>query len=450
MDIILKNFQAVNEGEIFKGSLIIHGGKILRIFKGEVDDSNFLPYSDYRIIDLEGKYLLPGIIDDHVHFRDPGLTYKGDIFTESRAAAAGGITSFMDMPNTVPNATTLELLEEKYESAGIRSLINYSFYLGGSNHNIEDILKADPSKICGLKLFMGSSTGNMLVDNEKVLQRIFAESPLLIAVHCEEESIVKKNAEYYRSLYGEDVPMKFHGKIRSEEACYVSSAKAVALSEKYNSRLHILHISTARELALLRNNIPLKEKKITGEVCVHHIWFNEDDYEQKGKLIKWNPAIKSEEDRELLFNAVCSNLIDVIATDHAPHTFEEKQRPYFQAPSGAPLVQHSLLMMIEFYLQGKISMEHIVEKMCHHVADLFRIENRGYIKEGYYADLCVVDLDAPWTVSRENIRYKCGWSPMEGYPFRSSVTHTFVNGEIVYENGKFHDETLGKRINFVV
>lgn len=438
---LIKNARIVNEGKIFEGDVLIKGERIEKI-----DRSISSGHAD--VIDASGKYLMPGAIDDQVHFREPGLTHKADIHSEARAAVAGGVTSFMEMPNTVPNALTQSLLQDKYNIAEKNSLANYSFFMGASNDNIEEVLKTDSSKVCGIKIFMGSSTGNMLVDNERTLENIFSKSPMLIATHCEDEATIRRNMETFREKYGEDVPVKYHPIIRSEEACYLSSSLAVSLAKKYNTRLHILHISTAKELSLFRNDIPLKEKKITAEACIHHLWFDDSDYERLGNLIKWNPAVKTSRDREEIFKAVLDDRIDVIATDHAPHTLEEKKQTYFKAPSGGPLVQHSLVAMLEFASKNKITLEKIAKKMSHDVADCFRISERGYVREGYYADLVLVDLQKPWTVSKENILYKCGWSPFEGNTFHSSVTHTFVSGHLAYADGKLDESRRGKRMTF--
>ena len=451
MNYILRNFKAVNENEIFTGTICIVDGKIASIVRDNAPGMEIpadLQAITFEEIDLNGKYLFPGVIDDQVHFRDPGLTYKGDLYTESKAAAAGGITSFMEMPNTVPNAISLQTLENKYQLASEKSLVNYSFFLGASNSNLDEILRADASSICGVKLFMGSSTGNMLVDREESLKNIFSQRNLLVAVHAEEENIVRANMAAFKEKYGEDIPVGCHPMIRSEEACYRSSAKAVELATKYGARLHILHLSTAKELSLFSNTLPLARKQITAEVCVHHLWFSDKDYARLGNYIKWNPAIKSETDRLALFEAVLNNTVDIIATDHAPHTLDEKQQSYFKAPSGGPLVQHSLPMMLDFYHLGKISLEKIVEKMCHHPAMLYGVRNRGFIREGYWADLCVADDKDPWQVDANNILYKCGWSPLQGHTFASKITHTFVNGELIYENGRFNENSRGKRLNF--
>ncbi|EZH74819.1 dihydroorotase [Aquimarina atlantica] len=442
-NVLIKNANIVNEGQIFNGDVYIENG----IFK-EIAPQISAKSPDVHIFDAEGKYLLPGVIDDQVHFREPGLTHKATIETESRAAIAGGITSFIEMPNTVPQTTTIEKLEEKFEIAAKTSYANYSFMFGGTNDNLEEILKVDPKKVAALKLFLGSSTGNMLVDNPEVLEKIFSSTDLLIAVHCEDEETIKSNTAKYKAEYGDDIPVKYHPIIRSEEACYLSSSQAIALAKKTGARLHVFHLSTAKELELFTNKIPLKEKKITAEVCIHHLWFSDTDYEEKGTLIKWNPAVKTVKDRDALFAALLKDKIDVIATDHAPHTKEEKDNVYTKAPSGGPLVQHALPAMLEFYHQDKISLEKIVEKMCHNPAILFQIEKRGFIKEGYYADAVLVDINAPWTVNKDNISYKCGWSPFEGTTFKSRVTHTFVNGSLVYKNFKFYDVRHAQRLTF--
>ncbi len=442
MKTLIKNAQIVNENQIFKGDLLIENDLILKI-GNDISEENA-----HRVIDADGKYLLPGVIDDQVHFREPGLTHKGDIESESRAAIAGGVTSFIEQPNTVPNAVTQELLEEKYKIAAEKSLANYSFMMGGTNDNLEEVLKTNPRNVAGIKLFLGSSTGNMLVDNPETLENIFSKTKMLIAVHCEDEATIRANTEKYRKEFGDDIPMKFHHLIRSEEACYISSSKAVELAEKTGARLHVFHVSTAKETELFRNDIPLKDKKITAEVCVHHLTFTDVDYETKGTLIKWNPAVKTQKDKDGLWKALLDDRIDVIATDHAPHTWEEKQNVYTKAPSGGPLVQHTLVLMIENFKNGKITLEKIVEKMCHNPAILFQIEKRGFIREGYKADVVLVDLNDNSTVTKENILYKCGWSPFEGSVFHSKITHTFVNGNLVYENGKVADEKFGERLLF--
>ena len=442
MKTLIKNAQIVNENQIFKGDLLIENDLILKI-GNDISEENA-----HRVIDADGKYLLPGVIDDQVHFREPGLTHKGDIESESRAAIAGGVTSFIEQPNTVPNAVTQQLLEEKYKIAAEKSLANYSFMMGGTNDNLEEVLKTNPRNVAGIKLFLGSSTGNMLVDNPETLENIFSKTKMLIAVHCEDEATIRANTEKYRKEFGDDIPMKFHHLIRSEEACYISSSKAVELAKKTGARLHVFHVSTAKETELFRNDIPLKDKKITAEVCVHHLTFTDVDYETKGTLIKWNPAVKTQKDKDGLWKALLDDRIDVIATDHAPHTWEEKQNVYTKAPSGGPLVQHSLVLMIENFKNGKITLEKIVEKMCHNPAILFQIEKRGFIREGYKADVVLVDLNDNSTVTKENILYKCGWSPFEGSVFHSKITHSFVNGNLVYENGKVADEKFGERLLF--
>ena len=442
MKILIKNAQIVNEGKIFKSDVLIENDLIAKI-------SETIPEENLdKIIDAEGKFLIPGVIDDQVHFREPGLTHKGDIESESKAAIAGGTTSFIEQPNTVPNAVTQELLEEKYKIAAEKSYANYSFSMGGTNDNLEEVLKTNPRNVAAIKLFLGSSTGNMLVDNPEILEEIFSKVKMPICVHCEDETTIRKNTEIYKEKYGEDIPVKFHHLIRSEEACYLSSSKAVELARKTGARLHIYHLSTAKETELFRNDIPLKEKKITAEVCVHHLHFTNKDYETKGSLIKWNPAVKTETDKNGLWEALLDDRIDVIATDHAPHTLEEKSNKYLKCPSGAPLVQHSLQVMLEYYRNGKISLEKIVEKMCHNPAILFEIEKRGFVKEGYKADLVLVDLNKKYTVSKENILYKCGWSPLENETFHSEITHTFINGNLAYEKGRFSDEKFGERLLF--
>jgi dihydroorotase len=439
------NALLVNEGRCFKGGLHIANGKIKQLLAPDFDLETI---TSSKIIDAGGKILMPGVIDDQVHFREPGLTYKGEIFTESRAAIAGGITSFMEMPNTNPQTLTIDLLEEKFSRAAEVSPANFSFYLGASNDNISEIRKVDPSKICGIKVFMGASTGNMLVDNEDTLAAIFAESPTLVAVHAEDEPSIRELTQKYKEEYGENIPIDKHHLIRSAEACYKSSCKAVELANRYNTRLHVLHLSTAKEMSLFSNTIPLIQKRITAEVCVHHLWFSEEDYQSRGSYIKWNPAIKRITDRDALLKALLDDTLDVVATDHAPHTFSEKQNPYLSCPSGGPLVQHSLTVMLQLFHQKKISLEKIVEKMCHAPADLFRIDKRGYLREGYWADLVLVDLNQAWEVNKSNILYKCGWSPFEGMHFDSQITHTFVNGNLVFENGQILDSAPGMRLIF--
>jgi len=445
MKFLIRNATIVNEGRTFKGSVTIEGERIASVSEGCQDISGF---SGPEIIDAEGLLLLPGAIDDQVHFRDPGLTHKGDIQTESRAAVAGGITSFMDMPNTRPLAVTKEELENKYRLGAEKSFANYSFFMGASNENLDEIKKIDPRDVCGVKVFMGSSTGNMLVDNRKTLSAIFSEVPLLIATHCEDEQTIRNNVEHYKALLGDDIPVKYHPLIRSAEACYLSSSLAVELAARYNSRLHVLHLSTARELSLFTNKIPLADKRITSEVCVHYLWFSDKDYPQYGNKIKWNPAIKSEEDRQELVRAVNDDRLDMVATDHAPHLWDEKQGSCLKAASGGPLVQHALPAMLQLVKQGYFSMEKVVEKMCHAPARLFKIEDRGFIRTGYYADLVLVDPKSSWTVNSRNILYKCGWSPFEGTVFDHKVVKTIVNGHLVYSDGIFDENFRGKRLLF--
>ncbi len=438
---LIKNALMVNDGKTQEGDLLIEGERISRI-------STSISSESARVIDLEGKYLFPGIIDDQVHFREPGLTHKGTIASESRAAIAGGITSYMEQPNTNPQTTTLEKLEEKFRMGDRSSYANFSFLFGGTNDNLEELKKLDKNACSGVKLFLGSSTGNMLVDDEQVLEAIFRNTEMVISAHCEDETTIRKNLEHYKEKYGDEIPVKYHPLIRSEEACYLSSSKAVALAKKTGARLHVFHLSTAREMELFTNDIPLREKKITAEVCLHHLWFSEEDYETKGTHIKWNPAVKKASDREALWEALLDDRIDVVATDHAPHTLEEKDRDYTHAPSGGPLVQHLMPAMMEKVLDGTITPETLVTKMCHNPAILFQLQDRGYLREGYYADLVVVDPNDPWKVTRENILYKCGWSPFEGTGFRSNVTHTFVNGHLAYALGEFSEERRAKRLTF--
>jgi len=441
--ILIKNAQIINEKILFKGDVLIENERISKIEKS-LDSTD----KEITIIDAEGKFLIPGMIDDQVHFREPGLTHKANIATESRAAIAGGITTFIEMPNTVPQATTQQLLEDKFEIASNTSYANYSFMFGGTNDNLEELLKTDPKKVAGIKLFLGSSTGNMLVDNEDVLEKIFSSTDMLISVHCEDEETIKKNLKEQIAIYGDDIPINLHHLIRSEEACYLSSSKAISLAKKTGARLHIFHLSTAKETALFRNDIPLKEKKITAEVCVHHLWFDNTDYDTKGTFIKWNPAVKTATDREGLWKALLDDRIDVIATDHAPHTLNEKKNVYTKAPSGGPLVQHAIVALMNKWHEGKITIEKLVEKISHNPAILFQIKDRGFIKKGYYADLVLIDPNAPWTATKENTLYKCGWSPFEGTTFQSKITHTFVNGHLIYNNGDFNDTIKGKRIEF--
>ena len=440
---LIKNARIVNEGIVFEGDVLIENEKIRQIA-----DNISAKSSECVIIDAEGSFLIPGVIDDQVHFREPGLTHKGDIASESKAAVAGGITSFIEQPNTLPNAVTQELLEDKYQIASKTSHANYSFMMGGTNDNLEEILKTNPKNVAGLKLFLGSSTGDMLVDSSASLEKIFSNTKLLIAVHSEDETIVKNNLAKYKEIYGDDIPVEKHPEIRSVAACYESTVRVIELAKKTGARLHVFHISTAKELDLFTNKIPLEKKQITAEVCIHHLWFTDADYETKGSLIKWNPAVKSQEDKDALWKALLDDRIDVIATDHAPHTLEEKSNPYTTCPSGGPLVQHALVAMMESYSKGKISIEKIVEKMCHNPAKIFKIENRGFIKEGYFADLVLVNPHMPWNVKKENIIAKCGWSPFEGINFKSRVTHTFVNGKLAYANGKVKDIIAGQRLTF--
>ncbi|MFZ4399694.1 MAG: dihydroorotase [Bacteroidales bacterium] len=447
-DSLILEANIVNEGSIKQGNIAIENGFIVEISFDSTTEDFCKKYAGFAKIDAKGKYLLPGIIDDQVHFREPGLSYKGDIYSESKAAVAGGITSYMEMPNTNPQTLTQALLEEKYKIASEKSLANYSFYMGTSNDNAEEVLKTNPLNVCGVKIFMGASTGNMLVDNPLTLENIFSNSKMLIALHCEDEKIIRKNIDSFREIYGEDIPMQAHPLIRSHEACFASSSFAVELAKKHNTRIHILHLSTAEETELFDNTLPLNEKRITAEVCVHHLWFSDEDYSEKASFIKWNPAIKTARDRDALMAAVLNDKIDVIATDHAPHTLEEKQNTYFKAPSGGPLVQHSLVAMLDLYHKGKIKIEKIAEKMCHNPAILFNIQKRGFIREGYHADLVLVDINAPWKVEKNNILYKCGWSPFENHTFSSSITHTFVNGNLVFCNGKFNETIKGQRLLF--
>ncbi|WP_445721516.1 dihydroorotase [Flavobacterium sp.] len=440
---LIRNAKIVNEGVVFEGDVLIEDE-----FIKEIADKISPKSSECIIIDAEGSYLIPGAIDDQVHFREPGLTHKGNIASESRAAIAGGITSFIEQPNTVPNAVTQELLEQKYQIASETSFANYSFMMGGTNDNLEEVLKTNPRNVAGIKLFLGSSTGNMLVDNQEVLEKIFSSTKMLIAVHCEDEGTIKANLEKYKEEFGDDIPMKYHHLIRSAEACYLSSSKAIELAKKTGARLHVFHLSTAKEMSLFTNKIPLEEKQITAEVCVHHLWFSDKDYDTKGALIKWNPAVKTESDRNALWEALLDDRIDVIATDHAPHTLEEKMNPYTSCPSGGPLVQHAVVAMFEAVHKEKISVEKVVEKMCHNPAKIFKIEKRGFIKQGYYADLVIVNPHLPWNVKKENILYQCGWSPFEGTNFKSRVTHTFVNGKLVFINGKIKEVKAAKRLLF--
>ena len=441
--ILIKNAKIVNEGAIFEGDVLIEDQFIV-----EIAETISAKSATTKIIDAEGNYLVPGAIDDQVHFREPGLTHKGDIASESKAAVAGGITSYIEQPNTVPNVVTQELLEEKYQIAASKSFANYSFMMGMTNDNLDEVLQTNPRNVAGIKIFLGSSTGNMLVDDVEVLEKLFSSTSMLIAVHCEDEQTIKDNLERYKAEYGDDIPVTLHHLIRSEEACYLSSSKIIALAKKTGARLHVFHLSTAKEMSLFTNKIPLEKKKITAEVCIHHLWFTNEDYKTKGNLIKWNPSVKTENDRKVLWEALLDGRIDVIATDHAPHTLEEKKQNYLKAPSGGPLVQHALVAMFEGYHQGKISIEKIVEKMAHNPAKIFKIEKRGFIKVGYYADLVIVNTGLPWSVKKENILAKCGWSPFEGFTFKSRITHTFVNGQLVYNNFKVKEVPCGQRLLF--
>ncbi len=441
--ILIKNAQVVNRGKITANDILIVDGFIEHV------DKNIDTFSDIEI-NAEGKYVLPGIIDDQVHFREPGLTHKSDLYTEPKAAVAGGVTTYMEMPNTKPPAITQDLLQDKYDIARKRSLANYSFFMGASNDNIEEVLKTNAEDVCGIKAFMGSSTGNMLVDDPGTLQQLFSKTPMLIATHCEDEATVRGNLAAYQERYGEDIPIACHPEIRSVEACYKSSSFAIDLAKKHNTRLHILHISTADELDLFRNDIPLEEKRITSEVCVHHLYFNSDHYDTFGTQIKCNPAIKGEEHRSALLPALLDNRLDIIATDHAPHTWTEKENKYHAAPSGVPLVQHTLNVMLDFYHQGLISLEKIVEKMCHAPAVCFKIRRRGYAEEGNWADLLIVDLEKEWKVTKNNIYYKCNWSPFEGHTFKGKVMSTIVSGHLAYHEGKFDESVKGRRIKFAL
>ncbi len=439
---LIKNARIVNEGKIFEGDVLLSGERIEKIAV------SISAPNQAKIIDIQGSYLIPGMIDDQVHFREPGLTHKGNIASESRAAVAGGVTSFIEQPNTVPNAVTQEILEQKYQIAAQSSYANYSFMMGATNDNLEEVLKTNRHNVAGVKIFMGSSTGNMLVDNLQALEAIFSSTPLLIAVHCEDEQTVKNNLAHYKELYGDAVPATAHHLIRSAEACYLSSSKAIELAKKTGARLHVFHLSTAVEMDLFTHQIPLEQKQITAEVCLHHLWFSSDDYAQKGNFIKWNPAVKTAADRDALWKALLDDRIDVIATDHAPHTFDEKSQSYLMAPSGGPLVQHVLPALFEKHREGMISVEKIVQKTAHNPAIVFKIQDRGFVREGYFADLAVVNPNMPQTVSRENILYHCGWSPFEGDTFQAAITHTFVNGTLMYENQKVNELRVGKRLLF--
>ena len=439
--ILLKNAKIVNENRIFESDVLLDGDFISRI-DSDISDANA------QVIDLEGDLLLPGVIDDQVHFREPGLTHKGTIATESRSAIAGGITTFMEQPNTNPQTTTIAKLEEKFAMAAKDASANYSFLFGGTNDNLEELKRLDRNACSGVKLFLGSSTGNMLVDNEEVLEKIFSNTEMVISTHCEDEGTIRANMEKYQAMYGDDIPIELHPIIRSAEACYLSSSKAIALAKKTGARLHVFHLSTGIETDLFTNEIPLEKKQITAEVCIHHLWFSDEDYATKGTHIKWNPAVKTKTDREQLWKALLDDRIDVIATDHAPHTLEEKDNPYTSAPSGGPLVQHALLAMLQKEKEGVISLEKMVEKMCHNPAKLFDIDRRGYIREGYFADLVQVGRNVKNEVTKANLFYKCGWSPFEGVTFESEVKRTFVNGQLAYDNGTFSDKKHAKRLTF--
>lgn len=439
--LLIQNALLVNEGQVFEADVYVKHGRIDRIGKG-------LQATADRKVNARGLHLLPGVVDDQVHFREPGLTHKADLYTEPRAAVAGGVTSFMEMPNTNPQTLTQELLEAKYAIGAAKSIANYSFFMGASNDNLDEVLKTDPRHVCGIKVFMGSSTGNMLVDDERTLEGIFKNAPMLVATHCEKEEIIRANTAKYVAQYGDDIPIEMHPVIRSREACLASSSLAVRLAKQYNTRLHVLHISTAEETQLFSNALPLAQKRITAEVCIHHLWFDESQYAEKGTLIKWNPAVKSASDRTALMAALLDDRLDIIATDHAPHTMTEKSNPYMSAPSGGPLVQHPLLAMLDFVAQGKISLERVVEKMSHAPAQCFQLKDRGYLREGYFADMVLVDLKGQTTVSKENIYYKCGWSPFEGHTFPARISHTFINGELAWHDGKFDDGLRGMRLEF--
>lgn len=441
---LFKSAFVINEGSTQVLDVLVVGERIEKVASSISADSSM------EVVNCEGKYLIPGAIDDQVHFREPGLTHKGQIMTESRAAAAGGVTSYMEMPNTVPNALTQELLEDKYKRAAEVSAVNYSFFMGASNDNYEEVMKTDGKTVCGVKIFMGSSTGNMLVDNTAVLDKLFSNVPLLIATHCEDEATVRANLEIYKEKYGDAIPVSAHPLIRSEEACYLSSSRAAEMAKKNGTRLHILHISTGKETYLFDNTLPLKDKKITSEACIHHLWFSDADYETKGNFIKWNPAVKTAADRDEIWKALLENRIDVVATDHAPHTIEEKSQAYSSAPSGGPLVQHSILAMLEASKEGKISKERVIEKMCHAPAELFRVDERGYIREGYFADIVIVDPNKKYEVTKASLLYQCGWSPFEGVTFSHTIAQTYVNGNLVWDGNAVDTSVIGKRLTFHV
>ncbi|HAQ38234.1 MAG TPA: dihydroorotase [Saprospirales bacterium] len=440
--LIIKDAQIINEHSIIHGDIFIRDGRIEQI-------APVIHKAADRELVATGKWVIPGVIDDQVHFRQPGMEYKADIFTESRAALAGGVTSFMEMPNTKPPTLTQEALDEKYNLGKTNSAVNYSFYMGASNDNLEEVLKTDPKNVCGIKVFMGSSTGNMLVDDEQVLESLFSSVPMLIATHCEDERTIRSNQESYYNRYKDGLHARFHPEIRSDEACYLSSSKAVALAKKYGTRLHVLHLTSAKEMSLFSNEVPLKDKRITSEVCVHHLYYNDMDYERLGNGLKCNPAVKSEQDRIALWEALMDDRLDVIATDHAPHTIEEKSEHYLKAPSGLPLVQHSLYVMLDFYTKGMITLEQIVHKMCHAPAEVFRVKERGYIREGYWADLVVLDMDHRWEVNKGNLLAKCKWSTFEGTHFNQKISHTLVNGQVLWENDRFIDIGAAQRLEFI-
>lgn len=442
MKTLLKGGTLINEGKKIIADLLINGNRIEKIA------SDISATAEMNVINLDGQLVLPGCIDDQVHFREPGLTHKGSIYTESRAAVAGGITSFMEMPNTIPNVLTQSLLAEKYQIGASKSIANYSFFMGASNDNIEEVLKTDGKNVCGIKIFMGSSTGNMLVDNEKTLSNLFSQVPLLIATHCEDEATIRSNFALYNEMYAGSIPITAHPLIRSEEACYLSSSMAIELAKKHNTRLHILHISTAKEVGLFDSKTPLAQKRITAEACVHHLWFSDADYEQKGNFIKWNPAVKTMKDRDGIWEGLLSNAIDIIATDHAPHTLKEKSNPYQDAPSGGPLVQHALLAMLEKVKEGRLSIEKVVEKMAHAPAICFQLEERGFLREGYYADIVIVNPNKSQVVSNEKVLYACAWTPFDGTHFSNTVASTYVNGILVYDGEKICSDERGMRLTF--
>jgi dihydroorotase len=438
---LITNAVLINEGRMFEGSLLVEDGHIAWVKEGSI------PFNG-KVIDLAGKWLLPGVIDDQVHFREPGLTHKAEILTESAAAAAGGVTSFMEMPNTMPQTLSQQALEDKYRLGAKRSLVNYSFYMGVSNDNLDEVLRTPPEAVCGIKVFLGASTGNMLVDNPETLYKLFASAPMIVAAHCENEPLIASNLARFKEKYGENIPIEAHPLIRSAESCYLSSSFAVGLAHELGTRLHVLHLSTAAETALFDSSIPLREKRITAEVCVHHLFFDDSDYADRGNYIKWNPSIKTAGDRQGLRQALIDGSIDVVATDHAPHTLEEKAQPYLKCPSGGPMVQHSLPLMLDMAAEGLFNPAFVVEKMCHAPSELFRLDRRGYLREGYHADLAIVDPSAPQLVSRNTLFYKCGWSPIEGHTLKNTVIQTIVNGSLVYSHGRINPEIRGQRLRF--